>query len=440
MRSPYQILDRKRRGERLNEDDVMSIVAGTTDGTWEDSQLAAFLMAAAIHGLDGAETRALTRAMLGSGDQWDLASAIDLVGDKHSTGGVGDKTSLIIAPLLATCGLPIAMLTGRGLGHTGGTADKLEGIPGLDLALSRRRVLALLDSHRMAIGMATQSIAPADRRLYALRDVTGTVASLPLITASILSKKLAMGASGVVYDVKVGSGAFLADLEEARELAGLLVATSEELGSKATALITDMSQPLGRWVGHHAEVSECLQCLAGEGPEDLGRLTEELAVDLAVLLDADIDRQRIRDTLDSGAARETFLQWAGAQGARASWLMEPVLPLAPMESVLHASASGRLQTVDTRSLGLTVAAAGGGRHRPGDAIDHAVALRYDRRIGETVRAGEELGRVYSQREDEELIRRLESCFVIGEPDGAVPPLVVDRVGGGDPAPGTVTTA
>ena len=428
MPSPYEILDRKRRGERLEEDELRAVAAGAADGEWDDAQLGAFLMAAAIHGLDGAETRALTLGMVDSGERWELAADAGLVGDKHSTGGVGDKVSLILAPLLAACGLPVAMLTGRGLGHTGGTADKLEGIPGLEVGLSRRDMLKLLASHGMAIGMSTERIAPADRKLYALRDVTGTVASLPLITASILSKKLAMGAAGVVYDVKTGSGAFLSDPGEARALATRLVGISAELDAPATALVTDMSQPLGRWVGHHAEVLECLDCLAGNGPDDLRRITVELGAALADLLGAATTRRGLEETLASGSARETFLSWAEAQGASSSWTASPRLELAPVERPLTARASGRLVLVDTRSLGLLLAAAGGGRRRPGDAVDHGVALRYDRRLGDELTAGDEIGRVYLRRDDESMVARLEAAFVVEDRDCQPPSLIQERIG------------
>lgn len=434
MISPYEVLDRKRRGEELGAEEIAALVDGAVDGSWEDAQLAAFLMAVAIRGLAPAETRQLTSAMLDSGERWSLSSEVPLLGDKHSTGGVGDKVSIVLAPVMAACGLPIAMLTGRGLGHTAGTADKLEGIPGLDLRLERRDMLARLEASGMAIGIATDRIAPADRKLYALRDVTGTVASNPLITASILSKKLALGAGGVVYDVKTGSGAFLEDPGDAGRLARMLVETSIDLGCPATALVTDMSQPLGRWVGHDAEILESLDCLEGAGAADLRRLVTELGVALAELLGVEVDSERIGRALDSGEAREIFLAWAVGQGAEPSWAAEPRLPLAPVETTLRADSSGTLLAVDTRRLGLLLAVAGGGRRNAGDAIDHGVSLRCDRRIGDAVVLGEELGRVYLRREDAELVRRLEDCFTVGgveERGGAGearrPVLIVERV-------------
>ncbi|MGH9361624.1 MAG: thymidine phosphorylase, partial [Thermoanaerobaculia bacterium] len=241
MQTPYRILAKKRAGQALEESELRALARGAADGSWSDGQLGAFLMAAAIRGLDPAETRALTVAMLESGERWRLAEELPFVADKHSTGGVGDKVSLVLAPLLAACGLPVAMLTGRGLGHTAGTADKLEAIPGIELALDRRGALALLERCGVAVGLATAAIAPADRRLYALRDVTATIESIPLIVASILSKKLALGAAGVVFDVKTGSGAFLPERRASTALAERLVATCRRLGTGASAFLTDMS-------------------------------------------------------------------------------------------------------------------------------------------------------------------------------------------------------
>jgi len=281
MALPYRILERKRAGMRLKDEEIRSVAQGAAGGSWSEGQLAAFLMAAAIRGLDAGETRALTLAMLDSGERWNLAREVPGLCDKHSTGGVGDKVSLILGPLLASCGVPVAMLTGRSLGHTGGTMDKLESIPGLSLELNRARCLDLLAGCGLAIGGATAEIAPADRRLYALRDTTATVDSTPLIIASILAKKLATGAAAVVFDVKTGNGAFLTELDRSVELAQGLVETSRALGTPASALVTDMSQPLGRWSGHIAEVMESFACLSGDGPEDLMEVTFALGEEVS---------------------------------------------------------------------------------------------------------------------------------------------------------------
>jgi pyrimidine-nucleoside phosphorylase len=426
MSLPYRILERKRTGQALTAEEIQEVARGAADGSWSDGQLGAFLMAAAIHGLDAGETRALTLAMLESGERWRLSDAVPRLCDKHSTGGVGDKVSLVIAPLLACCGLPVAMLAGRGLGHTGGTIDKLESIPGLDLRLDRRRCLALLERCGMAIGGATGDIAPADRRLYALRDATATVDSLPLITASILSKKLATGAAGVVFDVKTGSGAFLREPERAARQARLLVDTAQALGTPASALVTDMSQPLGRWSGHAVEVREALACLAGEGPADLLEVTLALAGEVSLRVGQPLARETLVAALASGRARERFAEWAALQGADPAWLRAPGCALAPLEYPLRAARAGLLAQVETRQLGLLLVEAGGGRARPEDEIDFGVALETRVRLGQEVAAGEELARLYLRRDDPRLVAQFAACFTVGD-EAEVPPLIRDRV-------------
>jgi thymidine phosphorylase len=424
---PYRILERKRAGMRLSEREIRAVARGAADGSWSEGQLAAFLMAAAIRGLDPEETRALTLAMLESGERWELSREVPLLCDKHSTGGVGDKVSLVIAPLLASCGLPVAMLAGRGLGHTAGTIDKLESIPGVDLHLDRRRCLDLVARCGMAIGSATADIAPADRRLYALRDATATVDSIPLITASILSKKLAAGAAAVVLDVKTGNGAFLPDLARSTELARDLVETARALGTPASALVTDMSQPLGRWSGHAAEVRESLEALVGEGPEDLMEVTLALAEEVSRMVGQPLARAAMEDALASGRARERFLEWAELQGAHPAWLRHPVLPLAPVERPLRARRAGVLAAVDVRQLGLLLVEAGGGRMRPGDAVDFGVSLETKVRLGDEVDEGGELARVYLRRDDDRLVELFEGCYTVAE-QGEAPPLIPARVG------------
>ncbi len=427
MALPYRILERKRAGMRLDPEEIRSVARGATDGSWSEGQLAAFLMAAAIRGLDGGETRALTVAMRDSGERWDLGSAVPRLCDKHSTGGVGDKVSLVIAPLLASCGLPVFMLAGRGLGHTGGTIDKLESIPGMDLRLDRARCLDLLARCGMAIGAATADIAPADGRLYALRDVTATVDSIPLITASILSKKLATGSAAVVFDVKTGNGAFLPELERSLELARGLVETSRALGTPASCLVTDMSQPLGRWAGHAAEVRESLDALGGQGPEDLMEVTFALAAEVARLAGQPVERREMEAAIASGRAREAFERWAALQGAKSAWLRAPRFDLAPVARPLLARRSGRLAAVDVRQLGLLLVEAGGGRARPDDEIDFGISLETRVRLGAAVEAGEELARIYLRREDERLAESFAACFTV-EDAGEAPPLIAGRVG------------
>lgn len=409
----------------MGADDLAAIVAGASDGTWSEAELAAFLMAAAIRGLDQAETHSLTLAMMQSGDCWDLASDIPGVVDKHSTGGVGDKISLILAPLMAAARIPIVMLTGRGLGHTAGTADKLEVIPGLDLELSRTRCVEAVESTGMAIGVATADIAPADRRLYALRDRTATVDSLPLIVASILSKKLATGAGAVAFDVKTGDGAFMSQPDEAVELAHRLVRTCAALDCRASALVTDMSQPLGDWSGHSMEVSEALQCLAGDGPREVMEVVFELAVDLAQLADSRARRKDFEDLLNGGQARETFDRWAETQGAEKEWLAAPTLQPAPHEVVCEASRSGYLSHVETRGLGLLLAEASHPEGSLGD-LDEEVALRYEARLGDSVEEGQTLARLYLRRPDSRFEERFRASFTL-EDEAAAPALIRHRI-------------
>lgn len=424
--TPYRILSRKRFGKSLSEEEIGDLVTGISDGSWSDAQVGAFLMAAVIQGLDRRETRTLTGAMMASGDLWELRRDVPLVGDKHSTGGIGDKVSLVLNPILAACGQPVAMLTGRGLGHTGGTADKLDTIPGLDQELDRERAVRLLGEVGLAVGIATGGIAPADRRLYALRDVTATVESLPLITASILSKKLATGAAGIVFDVKTGDGAFIPDVSEAHALAHSLVETACALGTPARAVLTDMSQPLGRWVGHAAEVRETLDCLEGNGPADLMEVTFVLCEELTDLLGSPLPRPALEQAVSSGSARETFDRWALAQGADSAWIARPDLPLAPHEVVIEASRAGILARVENRRLGLLLAEAGAGRRVPGDPIDHGVSFLSVARLGDYVPQGAELARLYLRRPDEALEARFETCFHLAD-EGASPALLGERI-------------
>jgi pyrimidine-nucleoside phosphorylase/thymidine phosphorylase len=415
-----------RAGEPLRRGDLGEVAQAAADGSWSDAQLAAFLMGVAIRGLDVERTRELTAGMLDSGERWNLARERPNLVDKHSTGGVGDKSSLLLAPLLAAAGAPVVMLTGRGLGHTGGTADKLEAIPGFRQELDRPRALELLDRCGIALGIATAGIAPADRKLYALRDRTATVDSLPLIVASILSKKLATGAAAIVFDVKVGDAAFLPRLEQARDLARLLAGISSELGVKAEALLTDMNQPLGDWAGHASEIREVLDCLEGGGPRETVELTLALALALGGQIGADWTEARLRALLASGAARASFVRWAVAQGAAERWFDRPHLPLAPHEVVVTARRRGWVAAVRTRQLGLLLAEAGGARRSIGSQLDLGIALHYRTRLGREVAKGEELARIYLRAADPGLEERFAACFVIGE-EVAPPPLVVERV-------------
>ncbi|MYA09187.1 MAG: thymidine phosphorylase [Holophagales bacterium] len=421
MATPFDILNRMREGRTLTAAEVRSVVDGAASGSWTDVQLAAFLMAAAMRGLDRDETRELTLAMLESGDQWALAKDFGHLVDKHSTGGVGDTVSLIALPLLASCGVPVAKLTGRSLGHSGGTADKLESIPGVRLELDRAGTLDLLDRFGMAIGIATAGIAPADKRLYGLRDRTSTVSSIPLVVGSILSKKLALGASGIVFDVKIGNGAFFPDARDTRSLASSLVEISAACGTPADYVLSDMNQPLGRWVGHAAEVREALDCLVGDGDPRLLEVVAAICRKAARLVGRELSRRDIDSAIGSGAARQKLVDWADAQGAEPGWA--DALDLAPVEAVVTASESGFLEAVDCRRIGNAFADACRPDREP-HRIDHAVALRYDVRLGQQVERGQELARLYVRRDPEPLQREVAAALVIGE-ETEPPPAVME---------------
>ncbi len=407
---PFVLLSRKRGGEELSAEEIAAVVDGAATASWTEAQLGAFLMATAIRGLSHRETMDLTRSMRDSGDCWNLAEAVPGLVDKHSTGGVGDTVTLILGPLLASVGVPTVMLTGRSLGHTGGTADKLESIPGLDLSLTRERTVDLLERTGLAIGIATEGIAPADRTLYRLRDQTATVRSLPLVIGSILSKKLAVGPARIVFDVKMGNGAIFEREDEARAVAQMLVDTSTNLGCPATALLTDMSQPLGAWVGHLVEVRGALEVLEGGGDPRLREVCLALAEE--VISDRpQLTRARLEGALMEGRARAKFTEWATAQGGDAAWLASPDLDTAPRSTVLTAARSGVLAGVDTARLGAELSHLWKGD----EGIDVRVGLFCTARLGDGVEAGEELARVFTERPLGAADRAsLEACFEVGD--------------------------
>ena len=428
--NPVRIIAAKRDGHELSQGDIESLIAGSLDGTVSDEQLAAWAMAVYFQGMTDRETAWLTDAMLQSGAtlRWPGASGPHV--DKHSTGGIGDKASLILAPLLACHGLRVPMLSGRGLGPTGGTLDKLESIPGFRTDLSLDEIETLVDSVGCVITGTTQEIAPADRKLYALRDVTGTVPSIPLITASIMSKKLAEGLDALVLDVKWGSGAFMKELDDARALARSLVATGQRMGVATSALITDMNQPLGRMIGNACEVVESIDTLRGRRPADVRDLTIALGAELLLLTERydaiDTARVSLEASIDNGSADAKFQSMVQAQSGR----LEQLVDLAPPHEV-PAPAAGYVQSIDGEALGYAVIELGGGRRRPGDAIDHGTGLECLVRIGDRVEAGQPWIRVFGEVEAAEATKeRLRTAISIG-PDPVDPPaLIVERIGGG----------
>jgi len=427
---------KKRDGGELSEGEIRDFVAGVTNRTVTDEQAAALLMAICCRGMTTAETAALTFAMMNSGDTWDL-SPHGFVADKHSTGGVGDKSTLVLAPLLAACGVKTGMMSGRGLGHTGGTLDKLEAIPGFVTGQSKEAFDRLVETVGCALIAATDTVAPADRRLYALRDVTGTVESIPLITASILSKKLATGAHAVVFDVKTGNGAFMQKPEDAHVLGRALVDTTRATGRKASGYVTAMDRPVGVAVGNANEVEESIRLLRGDGPADLRENVLLLGADLllaAGVADSEKEaRRRLNAALQDGTALETFGRVIAGQGGNPAVCDD--LSLLPQPVAKHeakAPAAGTVRRVATRELGLLSIEIGCGRARKEDVVDPASGFRILKKTGEPVAAGEplavvELGPRTSLPKG--YLERLAACWEVGDAAGAARPLpfVVEKL-------------
>jgi pyrimidine-nucleoside phosphorylase len=400
---PQDIIRHKRDGGELSRAEVEAFVGGAVEGGWADYQSSALLMAVYLNGMTTAEMEALTQAMLHSGEVLDFTHLDAPVADKHSTGGVGDKTSLVIAPLVAACGVCVPMISGRGLGHTGGTLDKLEAIPGYRVGLSLQEFEDLLRRVGFAMMGQTAEIAPADKKLYALRDATETVESIPLIVASIMSKKLAAGLGALVLDVKTGSGAFMRDEGRARALARALVRTGNSCGVKTEALLTDMSQPLGLAVGNAVEVRECLDIMRGEA-DDVTRPVRDLSVELSARMVAlagaadslEDARKKVERALDSGDALERFRQNVEAQGGDARVCDDPsrLADLTLAEVKVESERAGFVVSIDAAEVGRAVASIGGGRIKVEDKIDPAVGFLAHVKVGQELSAGEPLGLLY----------------------------------------------
>ena len=430
------LIERKRDGGRLRHDELREIAQAAADGSVPDYQLAALLMAIFWRGLDADETSALTSAMLATGRTLHRPAQAPPWIDKHSTGGVGDKTSLILAPLLASVGVAVPMMSGRGLGHTGGTLDKLESIPGFRTDLSLARAEAQLADIGCALIGQTAEIAPADRRLYALRDATATVECIPLIAASIMSKKLAEGLTGLVLDVKRGSGAFLPQLDRGLELARTMIELGHAAGVPVVTLLTAMDRPLGAACGNALEVRECLDALRGGGPEELWTVTEALAIEMLCLarpdLSTDDARATLRSAITSGAALETFRRIVRAQGGDARALDDPArLPRAPEIGDLTAARTGTLQALPPRPIGHAIIALGGGRTTAADVVDPAVGIVFRARLGEAVRAGDVIATIHARTPGDlaSAQARLRAIITIGDgpPVNGILPWVSHRV-------------
>lgn len=426
----------KRDGGELTAEQVAWLVDAYTSGAVGDDQMAAFAMAVFFRGLGGAELAALTQAMMRSGNVMDLSSIPGTKVDKHSTGGVGDKVSICLAPLVAACGVPVPMISGRGLGHTGGTLDKLSAIPGFSVDIDDRRFIELVREHQLALIGQTSTLAPADKKLYALRDVTGTVESIPLISASIMSKKLAEGIDGLVVDVKVGSGAFMRSLEQARALAKTMIAIGERMGKRVRALITSMDDVLGVAVGNANETWEAIEVLKGRGPKDLVDLTVELGAEMLVLgrvAESQEDgKTRLRRAIADGRGLERFRKIVIAQGGDPRALDDrTVMADAPHTAEIPAPRGGFLDAMDVREIGRAAMILGAGRARSSDVIDLGVGFTMMARVGDPVARGQPLALAHYRRpEDLEAARGIFTAAIsVGAARVEAPALIRERLGG-----------
>jgi pyrimidine-nucleoside phosphorylase len=431
--NPVWIIQKKRDREPLTDAEIAAFIDGYARGAIPDYQMSALAMAIYLNGMTADETASLTDHMLASGARFEWPDDGVPRVDKHSTGGIGDKTSLLLAPMLACCGLEVPMISGRGLGATGGTLDKLEAIPGFRTNLTMDEVRAVVARTGCVITGATADLVPADRKLYALRDVTATVPSIPLITASIMSKKLAEGLDALVLDVKFGTGAFMKTEADARALAQSLVATGKRMGVATTALLTDMNQPLGRMAGNAVEIDESIAALKGEGPADLMECTLALGAEVATSaftrgepsneLQREAARAQLLKTIDTGEAMEQFAQMVAAQNGD----LNAPRPIAPA-SDLKSPRSGYLARIDAELLGKAIIAMGGGRQVLSDQLDHSTGLEMLTRLGDRIDAGQPLARIFAKPMIAERVRHtlLEALQLADEPP-AVGPLILDRI-------------
>ncbi len=432
------LIERKRDGGALGEDEWRELLDAYASGAVPDYQMAALLMACFLRGLSREETAGLLDGMMASGGRLDLSHLGRPVIDKHSTGGVGDKVSLVLAPLVAACGVAVPMMSGRGLGHTGGTLDKLESIPGFRTSLSMDETKAQIEKINCAMIGQTPEIAPVDKKLYALRDVTSTVECIPLIAASIMSKKLSEGLNGLVLDVKMGSGAFMTDPLKSRELAETMIRLGEDRGCPTVALLTAMDRPLGRACGNALEAEESINALKGEGPEDLHEITIAEGIEMLLLArkqsatpaNRDAAKDELEQCISSGKAAERFAQIIEAQGGNPAVVEDPaILPQAAIVEVYEAPRAGTVTQVEPRAIGRAVVQMGGGRQKVDDVVDPSVGFVISVRPGDKVRKGEPLASIFARNDEGVAIARaaLNQSIVIGTGKAEVLPLVVDRV-------------
>ncbi len=432
----YELIQKKRDGGELTPQEIAGLLSGYLAGQIPDYQMSAFLMAVYFRGMTARETAELTLAMVRSGRTVDLSAIPGTKVDKHSTGGVGDKTSLVLIPLVAAAGAPVAKLSGRGLGHTGGTIDKLEAIPGFRTEMDIPAFVAQVTRIGCAIVAATADLVPADKKLYALRDVTATVDSVPLIASSIMSKKIAGGADAIVLDVKTGSGAFMKTLDGARGLARAMVEIGVQVGRRTVAVISDMDQPLGRAVGNALEVDEALQTLRGGGPADLRELCLTLGAQMVVLAGRAASpaegRAALARLLEGGQALERFARMVAAQGGDPRVAEDPArLPRAPVVVPVPAPQEGIIEAIDAQAVGLAAMGLGAGRATTADVIDPSVGVVLERKVGEAVGRGEPLAVVHAADRGRaaEAVARVQRAVRIGPAPPPARPLIWEVVGG-----------
>jgi pyrimidine-nucleoside phosphorylase len=426
-----ELIRRKRDGERLPADELAELVLAYTRGDVPDYQMAAFCMAVYFRGLDGAETFAFTDAMIRSGETIELGPALGrTVVDKHSTGGVGDKTSLAVGPIVAACGVPFGKMSGRGLGHTGGTLDKLESIPGFRVELTTEEFIDQVRTIGLAIIGQTADLVPADKLLYGLRDVTATVDNVSLIAASIMSKKIAAGADAIVLDVKVGDGAFMKTVEDARELAWMMLELGKQADREVVCVLTDMDQPLGQAVGNALEIRETIATLRGAGPPDVSELVLDASAHLLAISDLGIDesagRERAAAAIEDGSALAMYERWIEVQGGDPA---EKSLPVAPVVRDVVSEESGYVRAIGAVDIGLAALRLGAGRQTKDQRVDHAVGIRCLKKRGDAVREGEPIAEVYARTDEAAERARTEvlAAYDLGEDAPPPRPIVLETI-------------
>ncbi|MCA0170980.1 pyrimidine-nucleoside phosphorylase [Bacillus sp. RAR_GA_16] len=423
------VIQKKRNGKELTKEEINFFIDGYTKGDIPDYQASALMMAIYFNGMKSNETAMLTQAMVDSGETIDLSAIEGHKVDKHSTGGVGDKTTFIVGPLVASVGVPVAKMSGRGLGHTGGTLDKLESIAGFHIEMTKEEFVNNVNTHKLSVAGQTGNLAPADKKLYALRDVTATVDSIPLIAGSIMSKKLASGADGIVLDVKTGSGAFMKKLEDSEALAREMVNIGKNLGRNTVAVISDMSQPLGFEVGNANEVREACQVLQGENIEDLRLLSLELASHMTVIAgafdDFDTAYKTLEENLQNGKAFESFRTLVEAQGGDVSVIDDlSKLPKAAHEIEVTAQQDGYVTEIDAESVGVAAMYLGAGRATKDDLINHGVGITLKKKVGDKVEKGEALVVLHSDNENaEDSIKKINEAYTLSKDPTEKPQLI-----------------